>query len=96
MHSDTDKSLLIADVVIGGVFLFLGLTSLITRSADAAPIARFWTVVPYAIYGGTAIQSAFKHGYGDSSDLTGARAMQISEAIHGIAVSGHIVYLSSH
>lgn len=87
MQSKTEQTVLVADSIFAGICIFLTGVSILLRTAHGADILRFWSVIPFGIYGGTAIQDAFKHGYGDQSDIPGAKAMRLSEAIHGIVVS---------
>lgn len=86
MDASESNALLPAFGVFTGIFLFLTLVQCLRGSSALAAIIRLLSLIPYGIYGGTAIKYAFKHR-ADESTLPGARTAFVSEGVHGIVVS---------
>ncbi|KND89962.1 hypothetical protein TOPH_05341 [Tolypocladium ophioglossoides CBS 100239] len=84
MDASTSKSFLIAVGVISGVHLLATLASILRKSSRYGGGLRFLAVVPFAIYGGIAVQGAFKQRYDAHGPLSRQGPVWLGQAMHGV------------
>ncbi|POR36278.1 Uncharacterized protein TPAR_03513 [Tolypocladium paradoxum] len=87
MDASTSKSILVAVGVISGLELFVTLVSILKKTSRPGGALRWCAVVPFGIYGGIAIQAAFKRRYDERGEVSKQGAVWLGQALHGVVVS---------
>ncbi|PNY25849.1 Uncharacterized protein TCAP_04220, partial [Tolypocladium capitatum] len=84
MDASTSESFLIAVGSFAGFELLVTLVSILKKTSRPAGLLRVCAVVPFAIYGGIAIQGAFKQRYDQHGPIPKHGAVWLGQAIHGV------------